>query len=136
MNTFLFIYAIGVSFWALYVSFRALYQAFAHEDKNVSGGVGIDQGFVRQETKTMTDNVNREAQGYTGSAVAFFLAGLGWVLNGLLRSQDESTIAFGIMQMCFGWMCLCLSMAKRAEKTEVGNHQEAERAYKAEAGDA
>ena len=134
MNTFIFICAIGVSFWALYVSFRALYQAFADEDKNVSGGVGIDQGFVRQETKTMTDNVNREAQGYTGSAVALFLAGLGWVLNGLLRSQDESTIAIGIMQMCLGWMCL--SMAKRAEKTEVGNYQEAERAYKTDAGDA
>ena len=134
MNTFIFILAIGVSFLALYVSFRAPYQAFAHEDKNVSGGVGIDQGFVRQETKTMTDNVNREAQGYTVAAGALFLAGLGWVLNGLLRSQDESTIAIGMMQMCLGWMYL--SMAKLAEKTEVGNYQEAERAYKAEAGDA
>jgi di/tricarboxylate transporter len=134
MNSFLFVLAIGVSFLALYVSFLALYQAFAHEDKNVSGGDGIDQGFVRQEKKTMTDNVNREAQGNKFAAGGFFLAGLGWVLNGLLLSNDGTTIAIGMMFMCLGLMCL--SMAKRAEKTEVGNHQEAERAYKAETGDA
>ncbi len=133
MNSFLFVLAIGVSFLALYVSFLALNQALAHEDKNVSGGDGIDQGFVRQEKKTMTDNVNRKAQGNKFAAGGFFLAGLG-VLNGLLLSNDRTTIAIGMMFMCLGLMYL--SMAKRAEKTEVGNHQEAERAYKAETGDA
>jgi hypothetical protein len=134
MNSFLFVLAIGVSFLALYVSFLALYQAFAHEDKNVSGGDGIDQGFVRQEKKTMTDNVNREVQNYKSSAKLSFLLGPGWALCGLLLSNDGTTIAIGMMFMCLGLMYL--SMAKRAEKTEVGNHQEAERAYKAETGDA
>jgi hypothetical protein len=65
MNSFRFVLAIGVSF-------LALYQAFAHEDKNVSGGDGIDQGFVRQEKKTMTDNVNRKAQGNKFAAGGVF----------------------------------------------------------------
>jgi hypothetical protein len=134
MNTFLYALAIGNSFLALYASFLAPYQASAHEDKNVSGGDGIDRDFVRQEKKTMTDNVNREVQNYKSAATLSFLAGPGWALCGLLLSNDGTDIAFGMMFMCLGLMWL--SMAKRAEKTEVGNHQEAERAYKADAGDA
>jgi hypothetical protein len=88
MNSFLFVLAIGNSFLALYASFLALYQAFAQEDKSSSGGNGIDRGFVRQEKKTMTDNVNREAQVKKFVVVGFFLAGLGWVLDGLLLTND------------------------------------------------
>ncbi len=134
MNTFLYALAIGNSFLALYASFLTLYQASAHEDKNVSGGDGIDREFVRQEKKTMTDNVNREVQNYKSLATLFFLSGSVSALCGLLLFNDGTNIAFGMMYMCLGLMWL--SMAKRAEKTEVGSYQEAEPPYKADAGDA
>lgn len=79
----------------------------------------------------MTDNVNRKARNNRIAATLFSLAGLLWVLGGLIGGNIGLYIPIGMMNMCIGMMFL--SMSKRAEKTQVGNHQKAEGPNKADA---
>lgn len=77
-------------------------------------------------------DVNRKARVNRTSGKLFYLAGLLFVLSGLIDGNIGRYIPIGMMIMCVGLMFL--SMAKRTEKTNGdSNHPNAEVPDKADA---
>jgi hypothetical protein len=81
----------------------------------------------------MTNDVNRKTLDNRTSGNLFCLAGLLFVLSGLIDGDIGLYISIGIMNMCIGMKFF--SMAESAKKTQGDNHQKAEVPNKADTGE-